>query len=131
MWSNDFEAQTIKHPYYYVAQLRVDVLRSRIDLALIYNPETEAVAVEISFSQCKDIEIMHFGEVDLDKHLPSFLGIANKVVEQGMKYHIGTDVAQVEFESNAKPKVEWFDKAALKYEYHPEIVRIEDQDTKT
>jgi hypothetical protein len=122
----EFERKTLKHSVYWVPDLKVDVLKSQVYLALVAKPNTMSVAVTITFIECQNFSATHVDDEYCEMYMPIYLGIQNEPDELGTRYTITTDVAELIFVTPLEPVIDWIDKSALAFEWEPEVVIMPD-----
>lgn len=107
--ANDFEQKYFQQPYYWVAELELNLLRSEITLSLIANPDTNEIDGVIKFTQVSEYE----GEFDLSEDDPqcldTLIGIFCSDSPKGKHYCINFSVGEISFVSQQEPIVKWRD----------------------
>lgn len=109
----EFEKQYRKQLGYWVSDFIVDALVPCVQIELVTNPDTMEKECTIEFIGTRNIQVSWLGEADESKvdYLCSLLGIDDYHASSGTRYVIATDVVEVSFITEEKPKVKWVDES--------------------
>jgi hypothetical protein len=122
----NFERKLFRQPYYWVADLIYDALKSDVRLVMIANPATEEIEGTVVFSNVKHMEAESFDDEPVSEpYWPHLLGIMDVAEAEGTRYPITTDTAEITFITPAEPLIQWVDPSKPFQQWQEERVNID------